>query len=94
MNSNRPVIGVSACRRPLMNRHIHGVLEQYLFAISEAANGIPVMLPAMGDAMLDDQVLDRLDGIFLTGSPSNIEAHHYGGDVSLLNPEPGTAGGR
>ena len=66
-----------------MNRHSHGVLEQYLFAISEAANGLPVMLPAMGDAMLDDQVLDRLDGIFLTGSPSNIEAHHYGGDVSL-----------
>ncbi len=65
-----------------MNRHIHGVLEQYLNAISEAADAIPVMLPAMGDAMLDDQVLDRLDGIFLTGSPSNIEAHHYGGDVS------------
>lgn len=82
MKTQRPVIGVSACRRPFMSRHIHGVLEQYLLAISEAANAIPVMLPAMGDAMLDEQVLDRLDGIFLTGSPSNIEAHHYGGDVS------------
>ena len=66
-----------------MSRHIHGVLEQYLEAISKAANAVPVMLPAMGDAMLDEQVLDRLDGVFLTGSPSNIEAHHYGGEVSL-----------
>ncbi len=66
-----------------MGRHIHGVLEQYLEAISKAANAIPVMLPAMGDAMLDEHVLDRLDGIFLTGSPTNIEAHHYGGEVSL-----------
>jgi putative glutamine amidotransferase len=66
-----------------MDRHIHGVLEQYLTAISEAADAIPVMLPALGDAMLDEVVLDRLDGVFLTGSPSNIEAHHYGGEVSL-----------
>ena len=66
-----------------MSRHIHGVLEQYLEAISKAANAVPVMLPAMGDAMLDEQVLDRLDGVFLTGSPSNIEAHHYGGELSL-----------
>ena len=34
--------------------------------------------------MLD--ILDRLDGLFLTGSPSNVEPHHYIGDPS----EPGT----
>ena len=39
-----------------MGRHMHGVLEQYLEAISKAANAIPVMLPAMGDAMLDEAV--------------------------------------
>jgi putative glutamine amidotransferase len=83
MKTNRPVIGISACRRPFMDRHIHGVLEQYLAAIGEVAEAIPVMLPAMGDAMLDETVLDRLDGVFLTGSPSNIEAHHYGGVASL-----------
>lgn len=65
-----------------MKRHIHGVLEQYLQAIHEASGAVPVMLPAMGDAMLDEAVLDRLDGIFLTGSPSNIEPHRYGGEHS------------
>lgn len=68
-----------------MNRHIHGVLEQYLFAICDAAGAIPVMLPAVGPSMLSDEVLARLDGIFLTGSPSNIEPHRYGG--------PGSAAG-
>jgi putative glutamine amidotransferase len=80
--SKKPIIGVSACRRPFMSRHIHGVLEQYIDAICEAADAIPVMLPAVGQSMLCEEVLERLDGLFLTGSPSNIEPHRYGGPGS------------
>lgn len=29
-----------------------------------------------------DRVLDGLDGVLLTGSPSNVEPHHYGGEQS------------
>ena len=25
-----------------------------------------------------DRLLDTLDGVLLTGSPSNVEPHHYG----------------
>ena len=34
-----------------------------------------------------DRLLDSLDGILLSGSPSNVEPHHYGGADS----RPGTA---
>ena len=34
-----------------------------------------------------DRLLDTLDGVLLTGSPSNVEPHHYEGEPS----RPGTA---
>jgi putative glutamine amidotransferase len=60
--------------------------EKYMLALIDGAGGYPVALPTSnGDFDVLD-ILDRLDGLFLTGSPSNIEPHHYMGDAS----EPGT----
>ena len=28
-----------------------------------------------------DRLLDTLDGVLLTGSPSNVEPHHYDGEA-------------
>jgi putative glutamine amidotransferase len=39
------------------------------------------MIPPMGEASL--AVLDRLDGLLLPGSPSNIHPSHYDGGDSL-----------
>ena len=64
--------------------HIAG--EKYLTAIADASGCIPVIIPALGAAMELEVLLDRLDGLLLTGSPSNVEPHHYGGAAS----EPGT----
>jgi putative glutamine amidotransferase len=45
----------------------------YLRAI-EAAGGMPVVLPPLGDA---DALLDRLDGVCLSGGP-DLDPHAYG----------------
>jgi putative glutamine amidotransferase len=37
----------------------------------------------LGDSLDLDAVLDRVDGLLLTGSPSNVEPHHYDGEQSL-----------
>ncbi len=55
-------------------------------AIADAAGGIPVLLPALGDSADIEEVLRHLDGIVLPGSPSNVEPRHYAGPPS----EPGT----
>ena len=49
----------------------------------EAADVLPLMTPALADHVDIDELLARLDGIFLTGSYSNIEPHHYGGEPSV-----------
>ncbi len=82
----RPVIAVSACRRTLDPHPFHVVGEKYLHALVDAASGLPWIVPATGDGPLLDEVLERIDGLFLTGSYSNLEPHHYGGDPS----RPGT----
>ncbi len=86
MKSRRPVIGISADRRMIGRHPFHLVGEKYMTAIADAAGGIPVLLPALGDSADIEEVLRHLDGIVLPGSPSNVEPRHYAGPPS----EPGT----
>jgi putative glutamine amidotransferase len=64
----------------------HMVGEKYLQALVDGADAYPVVLPSLAEGFDVLDILNRLDGLFLTGSPSNVEPHHYMGDPS----EPGT----
>jgi len=86
LKGNRPLIGVISDRRMLGEHPFHMVGEKYLRAIAAGADAYPVALPLLDDGFDVLEILDRLDGIFLTGSPSNVEPHHYMGNPS----EPGT----
>ena len=57
-----------------------------LQAVVDAADSYPVCLPSLAEGFDVLDILDRLDGLFLTGSPSNVEPKHYLGSPS----EPGT----
>lgn len=83
----KPVIGVPADRRLLDPHPFHMVGEKYIVAIRDGAGAIPFLIPAMGDSLDLDAVLDHVDGLLLTGSPSDVEPHHYDGEAS----EPGSS---
>ena len=83
---NRPLVGVISDRRMQGPHPFHMVGEKYLQAVADAAAGYPVGLPLLTDGFDVLDILDRLDGLFLTGSPSNVEPRHYLGDPS----KPGT----
>jgi putative glutamine amidotransferase len=51
-------------------------------AVVEAADGIPLLIPALGDRLRLEELLAHLDGILFTGSPSNVEPHRYNGAQS------------
>lgn len=72
-----PLIGVPADCRPIGNHSMHLVGEKYLDGVA-AAGGLPVILPAMTDRFDLNDWLDRVDGLLIPGSPSNVERHHYG----------------
>lgn len=76
------VIGIPADRRFIDPHPFHIVGDKYARAIVDGAGAVPVLLPALGDTLPLDDTLDALDGLFLTGSPSNVEPHHYNGEPS------------
>jgi len=75
-----PLIGVSACTRQIGHHSFHIAGDKYLRAAAIA--GIPLVVPALDDLIDPDALLDSLDGLLFTGSPSNVEPHHYGGPAS------------
>ena len=91
MSNARPLIGVISDRRVLSKHYFHVVGEKYLAALVLAAGACPVALPSLDFDHPVENILERLDGVFLTGSPSNIEPHHYAGTTSregtLHDPE-------
>src|SRR2546425_10904226 len=53
------------------------IRNRYVTAI-EAAGGIPVILPVITGQALSSAILDRLDGLVLTGSGPDIDPRRYG----------------
>ena len=91
----RPLVGVTACLKENgRGGWHHTVSDRYVQAALGAVGALPVVIPALGRELADDaamtaalvRLLDSLDGILLTGSPSNVEPHHYGQES-----KPGTA---
>ena len=82
MDRHPPLVGVISDRRQVGLHQFHIVGEKYLTAVMAGAGTYPVGLPSLGEHFDPGLVLDRLDGLFLTGSPSNVEPHHYDGSPS------------
>src|SRR6516164_8554498 len=86
-----PLVGIPSCLRTANERAFHGVNERYPSAVIDAAGCLPVLIPAVGSKVVVCGVLSRLDGLLLTGSPSNVHPSHYGAEPSdpeiLYDPE-------
>ena len=86
-----PIIGIPTCMRTVKERVFHGVHERYPNAVIDATGCLPILIPAIGSKVDVCAMLDRLDGLLLTGSPSNVHPSQYGGEPShpetLHDPE-------
>jgi putative glutamine amidotransferase len=82
MKRDRPLVGVIADRRQLDDHVFHLAGEKYLAALVKASGVYPVILPAIIEDIDVPEILQEFDGLFLTGSPSNVEPHRYMGDPS------------
>jgi putative glutamine amidotransferase len=86
MASARPLIGLPADRRMIGLHPFHAVGEKYARALLDAADALPLLIPALAEELRFDELIERLDGLLFTGSPSNVEPHRYSGPPSA----PGT----
>ncbi len=95
VKSPLPLVGIPADVREVGIHPMHAVGEKYINAVAHGSRVLPVLIPALGpgrdlDSLLEtvdlEALVARLDGLFLPGSPSNVEPWRYSGE----NSRPGT----
>lgn len=86
---NRPIVGVSCCIREISGSKFQTVASPYLTLLRDFGNIDVILIPAIADQ--DDEqsfrlcrMLERLDGVVLTGSPSMIDPRLYNGPPSKV----------
>jgi putative glutamine amidotransferase len=82
MATHKPLVWLPACHRhlDLQDPGGYSVLADRYAAAVTALGLQPVLFP-MADAEDVPELLPLVDGVLLTGSPSNVEAHHFGAPV-------------
>ncbi|MCP4329706.1 MAG: gamma-glutamyl-gamma-aminobutyrate hydrolase family protein [Alphaproteobacteria bacterium] len=74
----RPVVGLTADCRDIGGQPMHVLGDKYARAIADIAGATPLIVPAMADTQDVRQLVGLLDGVVLTGSPSNVHPARYG----------------
>ncbi len=80
LGSMRALVGISCCTKPfgVFATPNHAASDSYVRCTLGPVGGVPVLLPAAGEALVPE-ILPRLDGLILTGSRSNVHPDHYEG---------------
>jgi len=82
----RPVLGVISCNRTVENQAAQTVMNRYLTSALKYSDAASLLVPAMPELMHAKEVAPRLDGILLTGTPSNLDPQRYG---EIVDDAPG-----
>lgn len=80
MTVRAPVVGIPCDFRALGAHAFHMVGEKYITAVREGAKALPLLVPVLDPALGTDEILASVDGLLLTGSPSNVAPTRYGGE--------------
>lgn len=79
----RPVLGIICCNRTVGTETAQAVMDRYVRSAMIYADVAALLIPSLPDLMTAQEVAPRLDGVLLTGSPSNMQPARYqdeGGD--------------
>ncbi|MBU3077921.1 gamma-glutamyl-gamma-aminobutyrate hydrolase family protein [Sphingomonas quercus] len=76
--SARPILGIIACSRPSGEEITQAVVNRYVEAAARYGDAAPLIIPARPDLLTPTEAAARIDGLLLTGSPSNVQPSRYG----------------
>lgn len=74
-----PIVAVCACVKNIEGHDSYAVGLKYVDAVAQVSKVTPLILPSIGYGTQTEDILDICDGLYLTGSASNVEPHHYDG---------------
>ena len=81
----KPLVAVTAdfLEHGLYRQHM--TPDQYIDAAADVAEVMPVIVPSIGERMDFDALLDRVDGVLVTGAKSNVHPSHYGEEATAAH---------
>lgn len=82
LDMTKPIIGVTSDLKPMEPYVWHSAATPYIDAACHVSDVTPMIIPSLGEHLDIDAMLNRLDGILLTGSRSNVHPSHYGVEPS------------
>jgi putative glutamine amidotransferase len=86
---SRPVLGIIACQRRVGSEPAQTVIERYIRPTMRYADVAALIVPSLPDLMSVGEVAHLLDGVLLTGSPSNVAPERYGEEAGEGPFDPG-----
>lgn len=95
MNRQRPRIGIPVDVKSVSDDVMYAVGEKYVAAVARGAQATPLLLPVLGvggdatsleEFIAPEDLLEGLDGLLLTGSPSNVAPSFYGESGDGVGP--------
>ena len=84
--SQRPVLGIIACNRLVGTELAQAVMNRYATAAMRHADCAALIIPSLPNHMRAAEAVGRLDGVLLTGTPSNVEPARYGDQTAGEGP--------
>jgi putative glutamine amidotransferase len=79
--TTRPVAGIICCTRTVGVEAAQAVMSRYVEATMAHGDVAALLVPSLPGRMRAAEVAGRLDGLMLTGSPSNLDPGLYGEEI-------------
>jgi len=75
----RPMVGIMCCNE-VAGRPVQVVASRFVAPVAAISRAMPLLVPAMPDAIDAPALAGALDGLLLTGSRSHVAPGRYGAD--------------
>ncbi|NNJ73881.1 MAG: gamma-glutamyl-gamma-aminobutyrate hydrolase family protein [Anderseniella sp.] len=76
------LVGIPADVSDKDGLHFHSAGDKYIRALVDCSNAMPIIIPAMDGDLDLEHLLDRLDGVLVTGATSNVHPPRFGAKPS------------
>jgi putative glutamine amidotransferase len=77
-----PIIAIPADTREIEGYYWHATPNQYVNAVVKGTGATAIIIPALLEGNDIDSILDRVDGVMLSGSRSNVHPSLYGKEAT------------
>lgn len=79
---SRPLVAITSDYKDVEPYMWHATPSPYVDAATQVADVLAMIIPSIGSQLNVDDLLDRIDGLLVTGSRSNVHPSYYGQDVT------------